>query len=73
MLVLFGKQKNKHIQILNKIQNKAFYLIYATFHTTSIYVLELEAFIPLLGIYFNFFTKHTTIYFNKLSINNFIL
>ena len=50
-----------------------FYLIYIAFYTTLIYTLELEVSIPSLSIYFDFFTKHTTIYFNKPSIKNPIL
>ena len=35
--------KQKHIQILNKVQNRALCLICAVFHTTPTHALELEA------------------------------
>lgn len=56
-----------------KAQNKALCLICAVFSITLIYVLELEASIPFLSIYFNSLTRHTAICFNELSINNHIL
>ena len=62
--------KQKHIQILNKVQNRALHLICAAFHTTPTYVLELEVSIPPLGLYLNSLTRHTVIHFNKLSTNN---
>ena len=65
--------KQKHIQILNKVQNRALRLICAAFGTTPTYVLELEAFIPPLGLYLDSLTRHTAIRFNKLSTNNPIL
>jgi len=48
-------------------------MIDIAFYTVLTYVLELEAFIPPLGLYLNSLTRHTTIYFNKLSTNNPIL
>ena len=65
--------KQKHIQILNKVQNKALYLIYVVFYITFTYTLELEASISFFGLYLDSLTKHTTIYFNKLNTNNPIL
>jgi len=65
--------KQKHIQILNKVQNRALCLIYAAFHTTPTHALELEASIPPLGLYLDSLTRHTAIHFNKLSTNNPIL
>jgi len=57
--------KQKHIQILNKVQNRALCLICAAFSTTPTYILELEASIPPLGLYLNSLTRHTAICFNK--------
>ena len=65
--------KQKHIQILNKVQNRALCLICIAFHTTPTYVLELEVSIPPLGLYLDSLTRHTAIYFNKLSTKNPIL
>ena len=65
--------KQKHIQILNKVQNRTLHLICAAFHTTPTHALELEASIPLLSLYLDSLTKHTAICFNKLSTNNPIL
>ena len=65
--------KQKHIQILNKVQNRALRLICAAFGTTPTYALELEASIPPLGLYLDSLTRHTAIRFNKLSTNNPIL
>jgi len=65
--------KQKHIQILNKVQNRVLHLICAAFHTTPTHALELEASIPPLSLYLNSLTKHTAICFNKLSTNNPIL
>jgi len=65
--------QQKHIQILNKVQNRALRLICAAFCTTLTYALELEASIPPLGLYLDFLTKLTAICFNKLSTNNPIL
>ena len=65
--------KQKHIQILNKVQNRALCLICAAFCTISTYILELETFIPPLSLYLNSLTRHTAIHFNKLSTNNLIL
>ena len=56
-----------------QVQNKALCLICAAFSIILIYVLELEASIPFLSIYFNSLTRYTAICFNKLSINNPIL
>jgi len=39
--------KQKHIQILNKVQNRILHLICAAFCTTPTHALELEVFIPL--------------------------
>jgi len=65
--------KQKYIQILNKVQNKALCLICAVFHTTFIHALELKISIPLLSLYLDSLTRYTTICFNKLSTNNPIL
>jgi len=65
--------KQKHIQILNKVQNRALHLICAAFYTTPTYALELEASIPSLGLYLDSLIRHTAICFNKLSTNNPIL
>jgi len=65
--------KQKHIQILNKVQNRALCLICAAFHTTPTHALELEASIPPLSLYLDSLTRHTAIRFNKLSTNNPIL
>ena len=56
--------KQKHIQILNKVQNRALCLICAAFCTTPTHALELEASIPPLGLYLDSLTKHTAIHFN---------
>ena len=66
-----GKQKN--IQILNKVQNRALYLVCVAFCTTPTHALELGASILSLSLYLDSLTKHTAIYFNKLSTNNPIL
>ena len=47
--------------------------MYVAFHTISTYILELEVFIPLFGLYLDSLTRYTAIHFNKLSINNSIL
>ena len=60
--------KQKHIQILNQVQNRVLHLICIAFCTTSTY-----ASIPLLSLYLNSLTRHTAIHFNKLSTNNPIL
>jgi len=65
--------KQKHIQILKKVQNRVLHLIYAVFCTTPTYVLELEASIPSLSLYLDSLTRHTAIHFNKLGTNNPIL
>jgi len=65
--------KQKHIQILNKVQNRALRLICAAFRTTPTHALELEASIPPLSLYLDSLTRHTAICFNKLSTNNPIL
>jgi len=65
--------KQKHIQILNKVQNRTLCLICAAFCTTLTHVLELEVSIPPLSLYLDSLTRHTTIHFNKLSTNNPIL
>ena len=65
--------KQKHIQILNKVQNRTLCLICATFYTIPTHVLELEASIPPFSLYLNFLTRHTAICFNKLSTDNPIL
>jgi len=65
--------KQKHIQILNKAQNRALCLICIAFHTTPTHTIELEVSIPPLGLYLNSLTRHTAIHFNKLSTKNPIL
>jgi len=65
--------KQKHIQILNKVQNRILHLICAAFYTTPTHALELEASISPLSLYLDSLTRYTTIYFNKLSTNNPIL
>ena len=52
--------KQKHIQILNKVQNRVLCLICAAFCTTLNHVLELEVSIPSLGLYLDSLTKYTT-------------
>ena len=65
--------KWKHIQILNKVQNRVLHLICAVFHTTLIHALELKVSILSLSLYLNSLTRHTAIHFNKLNTNNSIL
>jgi len=65
--------KQKHIQILNKVQNRVLHLICTAFCTTPTHALELEASIPPLSLYLDSLTRHTAIHFNKLGTNNHIL
>ena len=58
--------KQKHIQIMNKVQNRVLHLICTVFCTTPTHALELEVSISPLSLYLDSLTRHAAIYFNKL-------